>query len=105
MKKKWLHALIKSPGCPAVMCDIPNTLKALQEKVGGYIETVRLCEDLVVICDEKGRLKRKPYNCEICGVDLVGDIILCGVNGDEFDDVPCTFAEAWEMFPELWEVD
>ena len=38
--------------------------------------------------DEEGRLRRLPYNCSIGGLGLVGDILLVGVNGEEFDDIP-----------------
>lgn len=77
--------------------EIDNTLKALQDNVGGYIETVTLASDLVIICNEEGLLKRLPYNCNVCGHDLVGTILVLGVDGDEFCDVPLTLAE-WERW-------
>ena len=83
---------------------IPNTLKALQEAVGGYIETVTLCSDLVVICDEEGRIKGKPHCCNIGGVDFCGTVILAGVDGDEFADIPCGYGDFKRLFPQLWEI-
>ena len=59
--------------------------------MGGYIETVTLAFDLVIICDEEGRLKGKEYNCTVCGVSFVGDIIVAGVQGDEFADLPLDY--------------
>ena len=45
------------PGREPEMADIDNTLKALQQAVGGYIETVTLPRTgLVVIVNEEGRL-------------------------------------------------
>ena len=70
------------------LIDIDNTLKALQDNVGGYIETVTLASDLVIICNEEGRIKRLPYNCTIAGVDFVGTILAVGVDGEEFCDIP-----------------
>lgn len=67
---------------------IPNELEALQTIVGGYIETVTLATDLVIICNEEGKLLDLPYNCDICGASFVGTIIFAGINGDEFADVP-----------------
>lgn len=37
--------------------NIENTLEALQHEVGGYIETLTLTSDLVLIMDEEGCLK------------------------------------------------
>lgn len=84
--------------------NISDTLENLQKTVGGYIETVTLFSDLVVICDEEGRIKGKPHCCNICGVDFCGTVILAGVDGDEFADIPCEFADFKRMFPQLWEV-
>ena len=41
---------------------IPNTLEALQAEVGGYIETVRLTTELLLIINEEGRLMDMPEN-------------------------------------------
>lgn len=100
-----ISAAVKRPGLVPYHTNISNTLENLQRTVGGYIETITLCDDLVVICNEEGRLKGLPYNCEICGVDFVGDIIICGVSGDEFADLPCDWSVLKLMFPFLWEVD
>ncbi|MBS6476095.1 MAG: DUF3846 domain-containing protein, partial [Clostridiales bacterium] len=56
--------------------------------VGGYIETVTLATDCVLIVNEEGRLLDLPYNCNICGLDLFGTVIVAGVDGDEFADCP-----------------
>ena len=67
---------------------IKNELKALQNEVGGYIETVSIFEDadLAVIVDEEGALKMRGKNPFIPG--LRGDVIICGVRGDAFTSVP-----------------
>ena len=83
---------------------VTNSLKNLQNAVGGYIEAVTLTADMVVICNEEGRILGLPHNCEICGVDFCGDIIIAGVRGDEFADVPVDIKESRRMFPQLWEV-
>jgi len=103
MKKSIITVLVKHPGHPAFMVSTPNTLEALQGLVDGYIETVTLATDLVLICNEEGFLRHLPDNCELCGMRLVGSIVLAGVSGDEFDDVPMSRAQAQKLFPELWE--
>ena len=64
--------------------DVENTLEALQEEVGGYIETVTFAEDACIICDEEGRLKDKPHNVNLFGVDFVGTVLAVGVDGENF---------------------
>lgn len=76
---------------------ISNTLENLQRTVGGYIEAVQLWNDIVVICDEEGRIKRKDANCVVKGIDFVGDIIVLGIDGDEFADVPISMREWRKM--------
>ena len=73
---------------------ISDSLQNLQRIVGGYIETVTLPGGVVIICDEEGRIKGKPFNCVIyphsiaARVDFCGDIIAVGADADEFADVP-----------------
>jgi len=88
---------------------IPNTLKALQETVGGYIETVTLDNGVVLICNEEGRVHDMPYNFtlrRIRGVVTVqnaifGTVIACGADGDEFADIPIDFNE-WKALLCEW---
>ncbi len=77
---------------------ISNTLENLQQTVEGYIETVTLFEDFVIICNEEGRLCGLPYNCEVMGIDFVGTIVAAGVKGEEFADVPCDLKTWKEQF-------
>ena len=98
---KEINVLLKRVGDIPRAERIPNTLETLQKTVGGYIETFTLGENLVVICDEEGKLKNKAYNCEICGEIFVGDIILAGVEGEEFADSPSGH-KVKQILPSLW---
>lgn len=82
-----MKVILKEPGFPAYLADIPNELEDLQEYVGGYIEAHTLGRDLVVICNEEGRNKGLPQNCVICGVSFVGPVILCSQKDDDFADI------------------
>lgn len=85
--------------------NISASLENLQKIVGGYIEPVFLCKrtkngkwhDLVILCDEEGKLKRKAPNIAIGRDVICGDIIILGVDGEDFCDVPVTFEEWKEM--------
>lgn len=93
-----IKAIIKRPYEPVGRIrEIDNTLEALQAAVDGYIETVTIAEDTVVICNEEGQLRNMPYNCEICGINFVGTILLVGSDGEDFTDVPVTLEE-FEQF-------
>ena len=83
-----MKAIRKKPGCTPEIIEVENTLKALQQEVGAYIETVTIASDAVVICNEEGVLLGMPYNCRFVGVDFVGTILVVGRNKDEFCDVP-----------------
>ena len=82
-----MKVILKDPGFPPYIADLPNELKTLQEYVGGYIETHTFGRDLVVICNEEGRLQELPPNCAIFGVSFVGPVILCSQKGDDFADI------------------
>lgn len=96
--KDYINVITKQPGQMFRTGQMKNELEALQAEVGGYIETVTFNiplinnplrhERIVVVCDEKGRLKGYEPNCRISGVDFYGPIIICGVDGEEFADVP-----------------
>ena len=113
---KKIKCIVKRPGSKPYSTWISDSLANLQNFVGGYIEVVTICpqtvdEDgectlpgLAVICNEEGRLLKLDYNCEVDGVSYVGDILLVGVKGEEFCDIPVDYQVFKVMFPELWEV-
>lgn len=78
-----MKVIIKEPGKLGYEKDIPNTLEALQAEVGGYIEVVHINALLVAVINEEGRLMGLKEN--ICG--LIGTIVLCGEDGEEFADI------------------
>lgn len=97
-----IGVLIKEPGRTPRHVNISDTLENLQKTVGGYIETVKIASDCVVICDEEGRLKGKPWCCNISGADFVGTIVICGVAGEEFADLPIDWKDMKRLIPGLW---
>ena len=82
-----IKVLYKPVGKPFEVREIPNTLEACQELVGGYIEPVTVCSDLVLVCNEEGRIRGMAPNPYL-GYDFVGDWFLCGRDGEEFTDCP-----------------
>ena len=95
---KKIKVIVKRPDSVPYSTHISNSLENLQKTVDGYIETVTLSSDCVVICNEEGMLRGLPYNCNICGIDFVGTIGFAGINGDEFSDIPLSFKNFKELF-------
>ncbi len=92
-EKMKIKVLMKRPDSHWYVTNVSNTLKNLQNLVGGYIETVTLLtpqagrKGPVIICNEEGKLRGLPYNCTIFGEDFVGTILIAGVDGEEFGDL------------------
>ncbi len=82
-----MKAICKEPGGGPQLIDIRDD-NHIREVLGGWMEAVRLMPDLAILCDEDGRLKGKQPNCKIAGIDFVGTILIVGVNGEEFSDLP-----------------
>lgn len=67
-----IKVVIFEPGKPGRIDYIPNKLQNMQRVVGGHIETVHLCRDAVIVCNEEGRLQGLPENrLGICGTFFV----------------------------------
>lgn len=74
--------------------EVANDLRALQHAVDGHIETVGLRDGAVMIVDEEGLLKGKPYNTLaslIAETNIHGTALIVGRKGDQFDDVPASY--------------
>lgn len=83
---------IKVIMCPAdrapYVTNIENTLRNMQNIVGGYIEARAISTDVVAVFNEEGRIRGLPENMSFCFPGHCGDIFMCGVDGDEFADIP-----------------
>ena len=80
---------------------IANELEDLQKIVGGYIETVSLLSNMVLIVNEEGKLMGLPYNFGTHDDILVGTVIVAGVKEDEFADVPIDLSQ-WKRMLLAW---
>lgn len=71
---------------------INNELEELQKFVGGYIEVVPLTENILLICNEEGKIKGLKPSCIVWRGNVFdsinGDCFLCGIDGEEFTDYP-----------------
>lgn len=83
-----MKAILKMPHKRPEIVEIENSLKALQEAVGGHIETLTFAVDACVVCNGEGRFLGFEHNTVVSGVEFVGPILVVGVEGEEFTDVP-----------------
>ena len=79
-----------NPGCKPELTELPNTLRAYQQAVGGHIEAHTITRSdlpaLVVILNEEGRLRGLPANGRLYlghlwGKTLMGPVVI--VRADE----------------------
>lgn len=104
MEKK-IRVVIIEPGEPSYRKTIPNTLKAFQDIVGGYIEEVPLAGNLRMIVNEEGKLLSLPKNKAATELYqrksdyIVGTAIITATRGEGFvslDNVTAAFYEGLE---------
>lgn len=95
-----MKVIRKHPGQMPEVIDIENDLDAIRAELGGDMEAVTICTDLAILCDEEGRLKGKKPNIALraLGIDFVGTILIVGVDGEEFCDVPHLDFLLWDFF-------
>lgn len=78
--------------------NIENSLKNMQNFIGGYIAiaTVLGNPQVILVCDEEGRIKDRAVNPSIPDLQaygglcpkIAGDCFFCGVDEGELADIP-----------------
>lgn len=99
--QKKIKVVAQNPGEISRIVTIPNTLEAMQEVIGGYIETVTLPNGLVLVMDEEGRLKALTENvrCVQYGT-IVGPVFITADQDEDFRSLTTEeiqAARAWLM--------
>jgi uncharacterized protein YuzE len=84
-----MKVLFKNPGEAPEVREVENDLKPIQELVGGYIETVNLGDDILIVCNEEGKIKGLPANFYVEAIDdiIVGPAFFCRSDGYDFTDI------------------
>lgn len=85
-----IRVLVVEPGKDPEVRIIENSLEDVQQIVQGYIECVTLYdkagENLVLICNEEGKIRNLPMNAMIPEIDdmIFGTFLIAGTDRDEF---------------------
>lgn len=84
-----MKVVIVEPRRPAYEAEIENTLKGMQEEVGGLIETIYYLDDpdVVMVGNEEAKLLGMPGNRRFGDRIVAGTFFICGVRGDSFTDL------------------
>lgn len=78
-----LKIVFKAVGEDPKIMEIENTLEAKQELVGGLIEVVPYKNDLLLICNEEGKITDLKPNLKFDYDFIVGD---CFIVGDDYEN-------------------
>ena len=88
-KQKVMNVVIVD-GFAMQRATIKNDLEAMQEFVGGWIETASMGDGYIVVCNEEGMLLGLPQNiigvygkCFICRIDEINDGEMRGLTNEE----------------------
>lgn len=84
-KEKDLRIVLKKVGENPEVMNIENTLEAKQKLVDGLIEVVSITNDILLICNEEGKLDNLPPNLLFDNDYIAGDCFFIGddyKNGD-----------------------
>ena len=77
-----IQILIVEPHMKPYAVTIENELSRFQQLVGGYIEAVSLHDDLVLICNEEGKMLGLEPNRAVRGDIIAGTFIIAAVTPD-----------------------
>lgn len=90
-----MKAIFKDPLKESKIIDVENSVAGIQKVIGGYFEAITIEEDACILCDEEGKIKRLKPNCIYNGELIVGPVLVVGVKGEDFTDVPERIIERW----------
>ena len=106
MSDSMLKVLVVEPMKPCELREIPDTLEAMQQTVGGHIESVSF-EGEAIVCNESGKILGLPYNRPLLDesglipLDILhGTFFIAGVSGESF--VSLTDAQV-QRYKELYD--
>ena len=85
-----MRVIYKCPGEDPRTIVINHDLRLMQQLVGGHIETVRISDKAILVCNEEGKLLGLEPNFYLGAIGdvIVGPVLVVGENGEEFDSLP-----------------
>ncbi len=98
-----IQGVLVEPMQAAKPIQLPDTLKALQDAVGGYIEVVTPFDDpVVIVCNEEGLVQNLPMNRalytkngEVSNV-ICGSFLVLGSGEEDFESLSPELLEKYQ---------
>ncbi len=78
--EKTIKVVMVEPLKRPYVAEIENSLAGMQLVVNGYIEVITLEENVILVCNEEGKLLDLPYNRSLGNDILVGTFFVAGSN-------------------------
>lgn len=107
--KDFIKVLFVRPHEDPYVAEIPDTLEAKQQAVGGYIEYVYNSDETALVGDEEAKLKNKEGNRYLDGGGIIaGDFLVVGLGEEdcrslteeEIEKYKTKYSNAPEITPE-----
>lgn len=89
MKQEKIKVVVKNVGECGKITEINNELEVLQKIVGGYIEIYPFTDDIILVCNEEGKLMDLDLNFSVPLRNgeteyIVGNVLFVSSKGSEF---------------------
>lgn len=93
----YINVMVKHPGHPWSTERVTNELASFQALVGGYIETVPVDGEMLLLVNEEGKLQGLPANFAYGQDVLCGTVVAVGIQGDSFTSCPIRTDEGMRL--------
>lgn len=97
-KDTMISGLVYRIGSDPVTETFSNELASLQKLVDGYIESVRLFDNVCLICNEEGLIHDLPRNRLVRGEWIRGNFFVVATDGPEFTSLTLKQAVSVKRF-------
>lgn len=79
-----MKIIIKKPGQQPYITEVEDNLNTYKSIVEGYIEIVPIEKDILMVCNEEGKLIGLDFNFVLGNDPIVGTVFFIGRNNEDF---------------------
>ena len=88
-----MKVLKYEPGKEPALVNVTNTVNGIQKAIGGFFEIYRMSDDVALLCDGEGRIKRLPFTASVVIPSLgltsfCGPMLIVGLYKGNFTSLP-----------------
>lgn len=82
-----IRILYKQPGRHIRTLMVKDSLQSFQNLVGGRIEVIGLFRDVVMICNEEGKIRDLPKNFAYGFDTICGPVVFASTSGEDLNSL------------------